>query len=41
MEKTLGLAAAMKLEAEGHVAHWQREAQSFLANRTRFAINDR
>ncbi|MGB0385926.1 MAG: phosphotransferase [Ardenticatenaceae bacterium] len=32
-EKALGLEAALKLETEGHLAHWQREAHFFMENR--------
>ena len=39
VEKILGLEAALKLETEGHLAHWQREAQSFLENRSRLESN--
>jgi len=39
IEKVLGLEATLKLETEGHLAHWQREAQSFLENRSRLEAN--
>jgi len=38
-ERTVGLEAALKLETEGHLAHWQREAQSFLENRNLLELN--
>ncbi|MFN8433556.1 MAG: aminoglycoside phosphotransferase family protein [Anaerolineales bacterium] len=39
MEEILGGEIAAKLEREGHVKHWQAEAQAFLENRSRFAKN--
>ena len=39
MEKLLGSERTMKLESEGHLAHWQKEAQAFLENRERLEVN--
>ena len=39
VEKVLGFDAALKLEHEGHLAHWQKEAQAFLENRSRLEAN--
>lgn len=39
VEEILGLEVASKLETEGHLMHWQREAQTFLENRSRLAAN--
>lgn len=35
MQQVLGAESAAKLKREGHLAHWQREAEVFLANRPR------
>lgn len=35
----IGLEAASKLENEGHLAHWRREAEAFAKNRSRIAVN--
>ena len=37
--KAVGAAAAEKLEREGHLAHWQREARAFARIRARLATN--
>jgi hypothetical protein len=37
MQQVLGAESAAKLKREGHLAHWQREAEIFLANRPRLA----
>ena len=39
MEEILGDEIAAKLEREGHVKHWQAEAQAFLENQNRFSKN--
>lgn len=39
MKQTLGHEAAERLKADGHLAHWQREAESFAQNRHRIEAN--
>lgn len=39
MRHIVGDAAAVKLKAEGHLAHWQSEAQLFHSNRARIEAN--
>jgi len=39
VEKILGGEVALKLDTEGHLAHWQREAHSFRENRSRLESN--
>lgn len=39
VEETMGVGVAAKLDAEGHLMHWQREAQTFLENRSRLTAN--
>jgi hypothetical protein len=39
VEKVLGSEGTLKLEQEGHLAHWQKEAQAFHQNRERLAAN--
>lgn len=39
VEKILGSEATSKLDAEGHLLHWQKEAQAFLENRSRLESN--
>ncbi|MBI9051309.1 MAG: aminoglycoside phosphotransferase family protein [Anaerolineaceae bacterium] len=39
VQKIIGHEAAHKLDTEGHLAHWQRESQSFLENRSRLESN--
>ena len=39
MKKLLGVERTMKLESEGHLTHWQKEAQAFRENRERLEVN--
>lgn len=39
VEEILGSDVASKLEHEGHLEHWQKEAQTFLENRGRLSAN--
>ncbi|MEM7343835.1 MAG: phosphotransferase, partial [Chloroflexota bacterium] len=39
VEKAVGVEAALKLDSEGHLAHWRREAYYFLENRGRLEAN--
>ena len=39
VEKVLGLESTLKLEREGHLAHWQKEALAFRENRARLEAN--
>ena len=41
VEKILGFEAALKLDNEGHLAYWQREAHFFLENRGRLPSKPR
>ncbi len=38
-EKAVGVEGALKLEREGHLAHWRKEAKTFNENRSRLEVN--